>query len=53
MMGVGCHRDGGIFISDRSFIKKTNLNRQFLFRSSDIGVRILEIKISLDKFFSF
>jgi hypothetical protein len=37
MMGIGT--DGLITITDNDLIEKSNLNRQFLFRSYDIGVR--------------
>jgi ubiquitin-activating enzyme E1 len=36
MMGLGCG-NGGIVITDMDHIEKSNLNRQFLFRSSDVG----------------
>jgi ubiquitin-activating enzyme E1 len=38
MMGVGCEQDGHIYVTDMDSIEKSNLNRQFLFRSWDIGV---------------
>jgi molybdopterin/thiamine biosynthesis adenylyltransferase len=38
MMGIGCGKDGIVFVSDMSSIKKSDLNRQFLFRLLDIGV---------------
>jgi ubiquitin-activating enzyme E1 len=36
MIGLGC-REGNVTITDMDTIEKSNLNRQFLFRSSDIG----------------
>jgi ubiquitin-activating enzyme E1 len=38
MMGVGCKKDGAVYIADMNIIKKCHLSRQFFFRSSDIGV---------------
>ncbi|CAF3102592.1 unnamed protein product, partial [Rotaria sp. Silwood2] len=37
MMGIGCGDDGHVYVADMDTIKKSNLNRQFLFRSWDIG----------------
>ncbi|CAF1348799.1 unnamed protein product [Rotaria sp. Silwood1] len=37
MMGIGCGRDGTVFVSDIDSIKISDLHRQFLFRSWDIG----------------
>ncbi|KAL7031490.1 hypothetical protein ACKWTF_007036 [Chironomus riparius] len=36
MMGIGCG-NGGVVITDMDLIEKSNLNRQFLFRPSDVG----------------
>lgn len=36
MMGIGCG-NGGVTITDMDLIEKSNLNRQFLFRSADVG----------------
>ena len=36
MMGIGCGKSGRITLTDMDTIEKSNLNRQFLFRNSDI-----------------
>ena len=37
MMGVATEGDGRVFITDMDSIERSNLNRQFLFRNTDIG----------------
>lgn len=39
MIGLGASEDGHVTVTDMDFIEKSNLNRQFLFRSQDIGVK--------------
>lgn len=37
LMGVGAGPEGAVFLTDNDSIERSNLNRQFLFRSGDIG----------------
>eukprot|EP00591_Stephanopyxis_turris_P011178 CAMPEP_0195523218 /NCGR_PEP_ID=MMETSP0794_2-20130614/22128_1 /TAXON_ID=515487 /ORGANISM="Stephanopyxis turris, Strain CCMP 815" /LENGTH=1053 /DNA_ID=CAMNT_0040653151 /DNA_START=1 /DNA_END=3162 /DNA_ORIENTATION=+ len=37
LMGVGCNSSGHVYVTDMDTIEKSNLSRQFLFRSKDIG----------------
>ena len=36
LLGISCHPEGLITITDNDLIEKSNLNRQFLFRQEDI-----------------
>lgn len=38
MMGLGTGPKGHLTITDMDTIEKSNLNRQFLFRTGDVGV---------------
>lgn len=37
LMGVGCGPNGHVYVTDMDRIEKSNLSRQFLFRSTDIN----------------
>jgi ubiquitin-activating enzyme E1 len=43
MMGMGCDKDGAVYVTDMDSIEKSNLNRQFLFRPDDLRVRLLRL----------
>lgn len=52
MMGIGCDKEGAVYVTDMDSIEKSNLNRQFLFRSDDVRVRIFHLIISVSNLFS-
>ena len=37
LMGVGCSEDGSVAVTDNDNIEVSNLNRQFLFRKTNVG----------------
>ncbi len=37
LMGVGCSDEGRVTVTDNDNIEVSNLNRQFLFRKSNVG----------------
>ena len=37
LMGVGCHEEGSVSVTDNDTIEVSNLNRQFLFRKNNVG----------------
>lgn len=37
LMGIGCHEEGKVSVTDNDNIEVSNLNRQFLFRKPNVG----------------
>lgn len=50
LMGLGAGKEGSVTVTDMDFIERSNLNRQFLFRSQDIGVRERTQRLITDSF---
>ena len=47
LMGVGCSAEGGVCVTDNDNIEVSNLNRQFLFRKSNIGSSKSQVACSI------
>lgn len=43
-MGIGCEKNGAIYVADKDVIETSNLNRHFLFRTENISVHQQQMK---------
>ena len=56
LLGLGCGGEGGITVTDMDMIEKSNLNRQFLFRTWDINkhkavTAVAAVQVDCSRFF--
>jgi ubiquitin-activating enzyme E1 len=49
LMGLGCHEEGFVSVTDNDNIEVSNLNRQFLFRKNNVGHSKSEVACQIAK----